>query len=84
MVNTGAIAATSLVRGEDAAERLARILDFLRALSGRPVGIDEAVYLSERATGHRNRAIAYLELNNGMSRGMSRPISISISANARC
>jgi glutaminase len=43
MVNTGAIAATSLVRGADAAERPARILDFLRALSGRPVGIDEAV-----------------------------------------
>jgi glutaminase len=32
MVNTGAIAATSLVCGRDAAERLARILYFLRAL----------------------------------------------------
>jgi glutaminase len=69
MVNTGAIAATSLIRGKDAAERLARILDFFRALSGRPVWIDDAVYFSERATGHRNRAIAYLELNNGMIEG---------------
>jgi glutaminase len=69
MVNTGAIAATALVCGRDAAERLARILDFLRALCGRPAEIDEAVYLSERATGHRNRAIAYLELNNGMIQG---------------
>ena len=69
MVNTGAIAATSLVRGKGTAERLGRILDFLRALSGRPVEIDEAAYRSERATGHRNRAIAYLELNNGMIEG---------------
>ena len=28
--------------------------------------IDQAVYVSERATGHRNRAIGYLELNAGM------------------
>jgi hypothetical protein len=27
---------------------------------------DEQVYLSEKSTGHRNRAIAYLELNNKM------------------
>jgi len=69
MVNTGAIVATSLVRGEDDAARLARMLDFFRALSGRPATIDEAVFRSEKATGHRNRAIAYLELNNGMIAG---------------
>src|SRR5438445_260305 len=39
------------------------------ALREGPVAIDEAVYLSERAKGHRNRAIAYLELNNGMIEG---------------
>ena len=65
MVNTGAIATTSLVRGKDAAERTGRILDLLRALSGRPVTIDESVCRSDLATGHRNRAIGYLELNNG-------------------
>ncbi len=69
MVNTGAIATTSLVHGNDDATRLARILDLIRALSGRATGIDEAVYRSEVATGHRNRAIAYLELNNGMIEG---------------
>jgi glutaminase len=65
MVNTGAIATTSLVRGEDATDKMRRILDLLRALGGRPVAIDDSVYRSELATGHRNRAIAYLELNNG-------------------
>jgi glutaminase len=69
MVNTGAIVATSLVCGRDLQARRARILDFFSALSGRRLEIDEAVYLSERATGHRNRAIAYLELNNGMIEG---------------
>ena len=69
MVNTGAIAATSLVKGKDADERFNRILDLVGTLSGRPAQIDTAVYRSETATGHRNRAIAYLELNNGMIEG---------------
>ena len=69
MVNTGAIAATSLIRGADVDARMARILDLVRALNGRPVEIDLAVYRSEAQSGHRNRAIAYLELNNGMIEG---------------
>src|SRR4030095_12503908 len=35
-------------------------------LAGRPLEIDHAVYISERTTGNRNRAIGYLELNFGM------------------
>jgi glutaminase len=69
MVNTGAIATTSLVHGKDTAERMRRMLDLLGVLSGRPLSIDEGVYRSELATGHRNRAIAYLELNNGTIEG---------------
>jgi glutaminase len=66
MVNAGAIVATSLVPGGDADERLARILEAHRAFVGHAVEIDDAVYRSEAATGHRNRAIAYLERNAGM------------------
>jgi glutaminase len=66
MVNAGAIATTALVKGEGHEERLARLLDKFGAFAGRPVEIDRAVFLSERATGHRNRAIGYLELNFGM------------------
>ena len=69
MVNAGAIAATALLHGDGPAARMARILDLFRAFSGREVTVDEAVYRSEAATGHRNRAIAYLELNNGMIEG---------------
>jgi len=69
MVNAGAIAATALIRGQDAEERFARILDIFRRFTGRQLDLDEAVYRSEALTGHRNRAIAYLELNSGMIDG---------------
>ena len=66
MVNAGAIAATALIQGENHKQRLERLLGKFSDLCGRPVQIDHAVYRSERATGHRNRAIGFLELNAGM------------------
>ncbi|SFZ85312.1 L-glutaminase [Devosia enhydra] len=69
MVNAGAIAATALVKGADHAERFARILETFERFVGRRLEIDEDVYRSESLTGHRNRAIAYLELNFGMIDG---------------
>ena len=66
MVNAGAIATTALIKGNGHDQRLARLLGKFSDLAGRPLEIDHAVYVSERATGHRNRAIGYLELNFGM------------------
>jgi glutaminase len=66
MVNAGAIAATAMVRGRDRQERWRRILDMFARYAGRPLEVDRDVFESERATGHRNRAIAYLELSAGM------------------
>lgn len=66
MVNAGAIATTALIKGAGHDQRLARLLDKFSALAGRQLEIDHAVYVSERTTGHRNRAIGYLELNFGM------------------
>ena len=66
MVNAGAIATTALIKGNGFDERRSRILHMFSRFAGRPVDVDRAVFLSERATGHRNRAIAYLELNSGM------------------
>ncbi|WP_239395616.1 glutaminase A, partial [Frankia sp. CiP3] len=60
LVNAGAILTTSLVYGRDAAERFDRILAGLSAFAGRPLEVDESVYVSEWETGGRNRAIAYL------------------------
>ena len=66
MVNAGAIATTDLIKGNGSTERLKRILDMFRRYTGRELDINFPVFLSEKATGNRNRAIAYLMLNFGM------------------
>lgn len=63
MINAGAIATSSLVAGETRAARLARVRGAISAFAGRELDIDEAVFESERATGHRNRAIGHLLRN---------------------
>jgi glutaminase len=60
MINAGAIATASLVGGDSREERLARVVGALSAFAGRPLAIDEAVFESERSTGHRNRAIGHM------------------------
>ena len=66
MVNAGAIATTALIHGERHDRRLSCILKMFGRFAGRSVEIDRAVFASEKTTGHRNRAIAYLERNAGM------------------
>lgn len=66
MVNAGAIATADLVKGKDYPERVGRLLAMFRKYCGRDVYIDNAVFMSERMTGHRNRAIGHLMLNFGM------------------
>lgn len=66
MVNAGAIATTSLIKGSGATERLNRVLDMFQKYTGQNALVDISVFTSERSTGHRNRAIAHLMLNFGM------------------
>ena len=66
MVNAGAIATTSLIKGSGPTERLNRMLDMFRRYIGHDVFVDISVFTSERTTGHRNRAMAHLMLNFGM------------------
>ncbi|MEH2075240.1 MAG: glutaminase A [Nostoc sp.] len=66
MVNAGAIATTSLIKGSGPTERLNRTLDMFKRYIGRDVFVDISVFTSERSTGHRNRAMAHLMLNFGM------------------
>ena len=66
MVNAGAIATTSLIKGRGATERLNRMLDMFRRYIGHDIYVDISVFMSERTTGHRNRAMAHLMLNFGM------------------
>ncbi|MGI0491886.1 glutaminase A [Alkalinema pantanalense CENA528] len=66
MVNAGAIATTSLIKGKTPVDRLNRLLEMFQRYVGRDVFIDVSVFLSERMTGHRNRAMAHLMRNFGM------------------
>lgn len=66
MINAGAIATTSLIKGTGPTDRLNRLLRMFRRYVGHEVFIDMPVFMSERDTGHRNRAMAHLMLNFGM------------------
>jgi glutaminase len=63
MVNSGAIAAVSLVPEHAEVSPFERIIDTFSRYAGRQLAVDEAVYRSESETGHRNRAIAHLLRN---------------------
>lgn len=65
MVNSGAIAAASLVRADGDRTATMRIVEHIGAFAGRDLTVDVAVLESERATGHRNRAIAHLLMASG-------------------
>lgn len=69
MINAGAIATASLIRGTDPADRLKKVLGMFKKYMGREPAVDMSVFVSERSTGHRNRAIAHLMLNFGMIDG---------------
>jgi glutaminase len=66
MVNAGAIAIAEMMQGETLEQRTNKMLELFSSLAARKIEVDEAVYKSELATGHRNRAIAYMMLNTGM------------------
>ncbi len=66
MVNSGAITVTALLHERFGPRTFDEILARFSAAAGRPLSIDQAVYESERRTGHRNRAIAHLLLNFGL------------------
>src|SRR6266567_178763 len=69
MVNSGAIACSGLIheaQGENAAEY---IRNALGRFAGRDLDVDESVFASERLSGDRNRAIAYLLRNYGIIKG---------------
>ena len=70
MINAGAIAITSLFEGKDNEEKLKMVLDFIRELTGNAnIDINEQVYLSEKRTGHKNRAMAYYLKDLGVIEG---------------
>src|SRR3954469_7758399 len=60
MVNSGAIATTSLVPGSDAKDRWDYVRSGLSRFAGRELALDERVYNSEASNNMRNAGIAHL------------------------
>lgn len=67
MINTGAIALCTLIKGESYEEKFSRLLNLTRKLADNPnLEVDEDVYRSEKLTGNKNRALAYMLKAYGM------------------
>lgn len=61
MVNAGAITLCTLIKGENYNVKFSRLLELVRRVADNPnLQVDERVYLSEKATGSKNRALAYM------------------------
>lgn len=70
MINAGAIVTTSLIKGATLKEKEERMLAFFRKIAKNDnIKINQAVYESEKVTGDRNRAMAYLLKNDGVING---------------
>lgn len=70
MINAGAIVTTSLIKGDTLKEKEERMLAFFRKIAKNDdIKINQAVYESEKLTGDRNRAMAYLLKNDGVING---------------
>ncbi|EGK11889.1 glutaminase 1 [Desmospora sp. 8437] len=67
MINAGALVVSSLIKGSTVEERVGRVLSLVRRMAENPkIELDHAVYYSERATGFRNRSMAYFLKEFGM------------------
>ena len=60
LVNPGAIATTSMIKGANADEIWSKIIRTYSDFAGRPLKVNEEVYKSESDTNQRNQAIAEL------------------------
>jgi glutaminase len=69
MVNSGAIACSGLIHQAKGSEAFECIRKALGRFAGRDLDVDESVFASERETGDRNRAIAYLLRNYAVVEG---------------
>lgn len=66
-INSGAIAALSMVAGDVPEQKFERVLSLFRRIAGNPgLSVCEAVYRSEKETGDRNRALAYYMKSTGI------------------
>ncbi|MBU9711260.1 glutaminase A [Evansella tamaricis] len=67
MINAGALAVTSMIKGESIEERLGRLLGFVHELTGNPsITYNEEVAKSEYDTAYLNRSLCYFMKQHGV------------------
>ena len=60
LINAGAIAVSSMIKGKDAREKFQRLLEFVRKISeDETLDVNYKIYCGESETGNRNRAMGY-------------------------
>lgn len=70
LINAGAIAIASMIKGKDVRERFQRLLDFFRKISeDETLDVNYKIYCGESETGNRNRAMGYFLKGDGIIEG---------------
>lgn len=70
MINAGAIAVCSMIKGNDAREKFQRLLDFFKRVSeDDSLDVNYKIYCGESETGNRNRAMGYFLKGEGIIEG---------------
>ena len=70
MINAGAIAVSSMIKGHSTEEKVNRLISIFRKItSNDQIKVNEEVYLSESRTGNKNKAMGYLLKDMGIIDG---------------
>lgn len=70
LINAGAIAIASMIKGKDVRDRFQRLLDFFRKISEDEIlDVNYKIYCGESETGNRNRAMGYFLKGDGIIEG---------------
>ena len=70
LINAGAIAVSSMIKGKDAREKFERLLDFTKKImEDNTLDVNYKIYCGESETGNRNRAMGYFLKSQGIIEG---------------
>ena len=70
LINAGAIAVASMIKGKDAREKFNRVLDFFKKVTeDDSLDVNYKIYCGESETGNKNRAMGYFLKNDGIIEG---------------
>ncbi|MFR4479970.1 MAG: glutaminase A, partial [Fusobacterium sp.] len=70
LINAGAIAVSSMIKGKDARDKFERLLDFFKKISeDETLDVNYKIYCGESETGNRNRAMGYFLKGEGIIEG---------------